>query len=129
MRDLLHQNDLPDDGVDDHLQHFVIATENERRVGAGGMEVYGQYGLLRSVAIDEAHQGKELGTALCHRLMEDAETWGVTEVYLLTTTAARFFEKLGFSLEQRENAPKVIQETEEFTSLCPSSTACMRMMC
>jgi amino-acid N-acetyltransferase len=50
---------------------------------------------------------------------------GAREIYLLTTTAERFFERLGYARVQREAAPVAIQQTQEFSTLCSSSSALM----
>ena len=52
-----------------------------------------------------------------------ARSRGVRELYLLTTTAERFFERLGYRRTGRENAPEAIRGTQEFSGLCPSSSA------
>jgi quercetin dioxygenase-like cupin family protein len=43
-------------------------------------------------------------------------------LYCLTTTADAYFTRLGFGLVPRTEAPKAIQATAEFITLCPSST-------
>jgi mannose-6-phosphate isomerase-like protein (cupin superfamily) len=52
-------------------------------------------------------------------------TRGVRDVYLLTTTAARFFERAGFATIPRDQAPLAICQTTEFRSLCPASATFM----
>jgi len=54
-----------------------------------------------------------------------AQSRGVREIYLLTTTAQRFFERLGYARVPREAAPVAIQRTQEFSTLCPSGSAFM----
>jgi amino-acid N-acetyltransferase len=54
-----------------------------------------------------------------------AKSQGAREIYLLTTTAERFFERLGYTRVPREAAPLAIQQTQEFSALCPSSSAFM----
>ena len=54
-----------------------------------------------------------------------AQSQGAKEMYLLTTTAVRFFERLGFVRVEREAAPVTIQRTQEFATLCPSSSTVM----
>jgi len=46
-------------------------------------------------------------------------------IYLLTTTAERFFERLGYARVLRDAAPVAIQRTQEFSALCPSNSAFM----
>jgi amino-acid N-acetyltransferase len=54
-----------------------------------------------------------------------AHSQGVSRVYLLTTTAEKFFDRLGYRKTDRESAPAPIRQTKEFSGLCPSSSAFM----
>lgn len=47
-------------------------------------------------------------------------------LYLLTDTAEAFFERLGYTRVARETVPLGIQQTEEFSSLCPDDAAVMK---
>ena len=51
----------------------------------------------------------------------------VTEVYLLTNTAAPFFGKQGFTVIERASAPAAILATSEFKEFCPDDSICMKM--
>ncbi|MCI0517368.1 MAG: hypothetical protein L0Y45_06000 [Woeseiaceae bacterium] len=50
---------------------------------------------------------------------------GVRQLWLLTTGAEHYFEKLGFLAASRALAPPEIRQTTEFTSLCPDSAVLM----
>ena len=50
----------------------------------------------------------------------------IKQLYLLTLTADRFFEKECFERISRESMPEAIQNTTEFTSICPVSSVCMK---
>jgi len=43
----------------------------------------------------------------------------------LTTTAERYFERLGFKAIGRDAAPPEVRETREYSSLCPSFSSLM----
>ena len=45
--------------------------------------------------------------------------------YLLTMTAADFFQKIGYEVNQRDKVPESIKKTEEFKNVCPVSAACL----
>ena len=126
VRRLLKANNLPFQDISDKIDCIVIARNNGKNVGIGGLEKLGEYGLLRSIVIDEQFQGKGLGGQLCNLLVKQAKVTGVKELYLLTTTAELYFSRLGFRKIQREQAPKAIQSTMEFKELCPASSALMR---
>ncbi|MEQ8534295.1 MAG: tyrosine protein phosphatase, partial [Imperialibacter sp.] len=55
----------------------------------------------------------------------DAARNGITELYLLTTTASKFFERIGYKVADRNTAPDAIKNTSEFSDLCPSSAVFM----
>jgi len=97
-----------------------------RLVGVVGIEVYGNVGMLRSLAVEPARRNTGLGV----RLVSDAETraaeQGVKTLYLLTTTAARFFAKHGYVAVPRSEAPAAIAATAQFSDLCPASSTFMR---
>ena len=47
-------------------------------------------------------------------------------LYLLTTTAVPFFERMGFAAIDRAEAPPAIAATREFATYCPESAVLMR---
>lgn len=100
--------------------------EGGRLVGVVGMEVCGTVGMLRSLAVVPARRNTGLGVSL----VSDAESWpaarGVCTLYLLTTTAARFFERLGYEAIPRSEAPAAIAATAQFSALCPASSTFIR---
>ena len=107
------------------LEHFLTAHVGKVLVGCAGVDVQGETGLLRSVAVDEAHRGTGLGKDLVAAAEELAKEEGVRMLYLLTTTAETFFTGLGYRKLAREQAPAEITGTEQFASLCPSSSSFM----
>lgn len=123
---LLETAGLPVDGLEAHLGDFVVAQADGGIVAAGGMELYGESALLRSVVVAEHHKGKGIGTAICERLEESARKRGVRDVYLLTTTARDYFAGRGYEVVGRNRVPAEIAATEEFTRLCPASAVLMQ---
>jgi amino-acid N-acetyltransferase len=49
----------------------------------------------------------------------------VRNLYLLTTTAERYFKEHGYEAVDRASAPPDIQGTRQFAGLCPASSAFM----
>ena len=123
---LLEANDLPSDDVRTAPARFFIAESDGEFVGAGGVEIHGSDGLLRSVVVVESARADGLGSTLCDELEERAKEAGVDKLYLLTTTAEGFFRQLGYEPIERETVPPGIRETTEFRDLCPSTATCMR---
>jgi ubiquinone/menaquinone biosynthesis C-methylase UbiE/N-acetylglutamate synthase-like GNAT family acetyltransferase len=108
------------------MNSILIASFSSETVGIGGIEIHGEYGLLRSLVITNSFQGKGYGKALCKKLIQQAKNKGVNEVYLLTNTASGFFKKLGFEETNRSMAPTAMHNTTEFKELCPISSTCMK---
>jgi amino-acid N-acetyltransferase len=123
---LLEQLDLPLAGVDDQLQTMLVAREDGRVVGAAALELYPDGALLRSVAVERQQQGRRLGHQLTEAALQLAATHGVDTVFLLTTTAERFFPKFGFEQVTRDDVPASVRASVEFRSACPESAIVMR---
>jgi amino-acid N-acetyltransferase len=117
---------LPLDGFALCLDRFWVAEDSARVIGAAGMEHYGDSGLLRSVAVAPEWRSSGIGRALVERVLEDGRAAGIREIYLLTTTAERYFPRLGFACVGRETVPAALQLSAEFTGACPDSAVVMR---
>ncbi len=108
-----------------HLETFFGIGSPDALEGVGGVELHGEVALLRSLAVDPAFRSRGIGRALVHAAEQCARSRGVGAIYLLTNTAARFFEQLGYSRAERNTAPQAVRQTREFASLCPDSAALM----
>jgi amino-acid N-acetyltransferase len=124
--DLLQKNRLPIAGALDHLNTALVARAEGRVVGSAELEVYPDGALLRSVVTDEMLRGRGLGHQITEAAVDLARTLGVPAVYLLTTTAERFFPKFGFTQISRDQVPPGVQQSDEFQSACPSTAIVMR---
>lgn len=121
---LLAGADLPTEDIGDHIQLYIWEEAGEINA-IGGWETFGQLALLRSVMTAPNQRGKGLGSQWVSRLMDTAKEKDLTDFYLLTTTAAPFFEKMGFRAVDRSIVPASIQQSTEFSSLCPSTAVVM----
>jgi amino-acid N-acetyltransferase len=126
LNDLLTSEGLPVDGVDFDRATYLVAAEEERRLGAIGLERYGSFGLLRSAIVAPPARGLGVGSDLTRAILDLARAEGLLSIFLLTTTAASFFARFGFSPIDRATAPKPIRRSKEFTSLCPATATLMR---
>jgi amino-acid N-acetyltransferase len=122
---LLDQHRLPLAGASDHLSDFFVAVDDGRVVGVGGLEMYDDAALLRSLAV--ASPGGGIGTELVEALLEHARQAGIGTMVLLTTTAAAFFPRFGFSVVTREDVPAAVHASAEFQGACPASATVMRL--
>jgi amino-acid N-acetyltransferase len=126
VRALLERHHLPIDGVDERLDATVVARDGARVVGTAALEVYADGALLRSVAIDPEIQGQGLGRELTEAALRLARARGARTVFLLTTTAERFFPKFGFEPIPRADVPRSVQASVEFGPGCCASAVVMR---
>jgi amino-acid N-acetyltransferase len=92
-----------------------------------GVEECCGYGLLRSTAVATGWQSRGLGRHLVERAITEAESRGVKALYLLTTTAERYFPNFGFATIPREQVPEPVRATSEFKSVCPASATAMSL--
>jgi len=127
LRALLRAYDLPiDDLTPEHCSHFFVAANGEALQGCVGLEPRGDAALLRSLAVAPAARGEGLGARLVEALERHARREGIRALYLLTTTAAEYFNRQGYERIQRDALPRPIQQTEEAARLCPATATCMR---
>ncbi|HUP89699.1 MAG TPA: arsenic resistance N-acetyltransferase ArsN2, partial [Longimicrobiales bacterium] len=128
VTELIQSSNLPIEGVTDQFpQGYAVATYGDRIVGVAGVEVYGGDGLLRSVAVHNARRGFGVGVQLVRDRLQWARHQQLRDVYLLTTTASAFFERLGFEHIERASAPEEMQRAPEFADLCPSTSTVMKL--
>jgi amino-acid N-acetyltransferase len=125
IRRLLDQNGLPSADVGEHLAGFLIARADRDLAGIVGVEPHGSAALLRSLCVVEERRGRGLARALCAGAEAVARGTGARELYLLTTDARAYFEKLGFDVCKREDVTPAIQATAQFRTLCPSTATVM----
>jgi amino-acid N-acetyltransferase len=122
---LLTASHLPLAGVRESLQDFLVAERDGVLVGVGGLEVCCDNALLRSVAVDPAWRSRGIGRDLVTELIARAEARGIHALWLLTTTADRYFPGFGFRMARREDAPDDVRATAEFREACPASASVM----
>lgn len=123
---LLKNSKLPYQDITLNNNLFIsYHDEHGKMIGSGGLEFYSNYGLLRSIAVDENQRGKAIGKEIVKDLLERAKNNSVKEIYLLTETAHDFFLKRGFQDIAREHVPAEVKASSEFASVCPASAACM----
>lgn len=126
IRQVLVAVALPLAGVETQFPDaYVVYRRGEAVVGVAGLERYGATGLLRSVAVLPSHQGAGLGRELVENRLRYARDLGLRDVFLLTTSAPTYFSRFGFVPAERASAPAPLQESLEFSSICPSSAACL----
>ena len=125
--DLLTASGLPLEGVEAHVDSFLVVFQNGGLVACAGLERYGVAALLRSVAVAKTHRGNGLGQRLVAQLVEIAHADGIESLVLLTVTKTGFFERFGFQVISRADAPAAVQYSVQFQTVCPASAKVMRL--
>ena len=104
--------------------YYVAATEEIQMLY--GFELYGTDALLRSVWIAQERRGKGFGHDLMGSILKQAKALNISSLYLLSTTAAPYFERGGFVEIKRTDVPASIENTNEFKNYCPDTAICMK---
>lgn len=125
-KNLLVENDLPIEDIEASPITFFIATMNNNTVGTIGLEHYHEIGLLRSLAVKNNYKDLKIGSDLIEHLVKYCKKNSIKELYLLTTTAEKYFEKFNFQRIPRVDTPTVIKETKEFAMICPTTAVIMK---
>lgn len=106
---------LPTDDVRDKGPMFWrYHTADDIPAGFGGMEVYGDLALLRSIVVLPVVRQHGFGDAIVAALENEARTRGCSAVWLLTTTARRYFERLGYAVRAADTIPAAIKSSRQF---------------
>ena len=114
-------NDINQDGVS-----LFVVEKNDHHIGYFGVELFGQDALFRSMIVLPDERDKGYGAGIWGLALGMMKENGIQDIYLLTNTAATFFEKQGFSVYDRKAVPEAIGETSEFVDFCPEDSVCMR---
>jgi amino-acid N-acetyltransferase len=122
---LLTASRLPLVGVKENFSSFVVAEEGGRIVGAVGLERFGSIALLRSMVVSEENRGGGIGGQLVERILDYARNDGIEDLFLLTTTAEKYFPRFGFAPTTRSAVPSALKASAEFQGACPDTAAVM----
>lgn len=130
IQELLAANELPWSDCTEHLGNFVViekATKGKTQLCAvGGMEVHGNIGLIRSICVQAECRDRGLGKVVYKSLEDRAGQLGLNGLFLITTTAETYFERLGYHIQDRSSLPDPICKTRQFSELCPTSAIVMK---
>jgi amino-acid N-acetyltransferase len=126
LRSFLERNKLPYKDIVSQDNLFLLYYDSAGDVlGSGGLEIYGDAALLRSVAVRESERGKQVGKQIVKDVLKRALEQKIQSIFLLTETAHDFFLKEGFSDISRDEVPANIKASTEFSFVCPASAKCM----
>ncbi|WP_153112017.1 GNAT family N-acetyltransferase [Propionivibrio limicola] len=118
---LLHTCRLSTDDIPSESPPFFFGIRaGGRLIAAVGLELYGDVGLLRSLAVDDGWRGQRLGSALVAFAETHAFNHGANTLYLFSSTAVPFFRGHGYVVTRRDEAPEAIRKTPQYAGRCSS---------
>ncbi|HYT05920.1 MAG TPA: GNAT family N-acetyltransferase [Gemmatimonadales bacterium] len=109
-----------------HIKEYVVAvaphpSSDGGVVGCGSLKVYLRaLGEVAALAVRPDYQGTGVGRALTQALVAEARAHGLAEVLALTRKPA-FFQKLGFTVAEREHFPLKVWAD---CARCPRQNCC-----
>ncbi len=127
IRSILFECGLPNDDFGDEDVTFLLAESDETIIGTIGLESYPPLGLLRSAAVLQPFRDRGIGAILVDALVREALSRSLGELVLLTTTAEKYFGKMGFTRIGRETLGGPILLSGQFTGTRCSSAAVMTL--
>src|SRR5689334_7358561 len=94
----LAKSELPTADVEESGRLFWrFETRDEVPVGFGGLEIHGEDALMRSLVTLPPVRNRGVGTAMVAALEFEARLHGCGSIWLITTTAGDFYERLGYA--------------------------------
>ena len=81
IKELLNISKLPSDDIDDHINNFIVIEEKEEIIGAGGLEIYDDIGLVRSIAVVADHRNKGIGGKIYRLIEAKANDKGINNIW------------------------------------------------
>lgn len=124
---MLAKAKLPIVGVRRHIAHFRLAKQEDKVVAAGGLELYGEQALLRSIVVDPEQRNKAYGKEIVRDLCHSAQQAGIRDLYLKTVSASPFFAELGFQKLPYDQVPSSLKKSSQFRGSCPASATVMHL--
>lgn len=105
---------------------LYLLKEGDQPVGTAGLDIFEDCALLRSISVISPVRGKGYGKALNGQIEQYAKESGISCLYLITNTAKDFFNSQGYCVIDRAGAPDAVKQTDQFSSLCPSTAVVMK---
>ncbi len=124
---LLQHSGLPTVGIALEAAEFLVAeTKPNEIIGVLGAQHDTAATLLRSFAVAERWRKQGVGMSLVKAMLERLQAQNRKVLYLLTETAAAYFERLGFQFITRKEIPPSLLVQSGLDQACPCSSQCLQ---
>jgi len=137
IKALLLRVKLPTAGIPEDIAELWLirdeeaakdASKERTAVGCVALEIYGETGLLRSLAVHPDRRGEGLGWTLAEIIQLRARQRGLRQICLLTEHATDFFaEKFGYQPIARDELPADVTRSSEFQRNLTDRSVTMRL--
>lgn len=129
IAELLQRSKLVREEISDKSCSSFFTLRNERGLaGCVALEVLGDDGILRALAIDTESRGVGYGWMLADMAVSHARYRGVKRIYLLTATASDFFAtKLGFRIIDPSTVSSRVSASAAFAQSSETGVVAMRL--
>ncbi|MEE0649032.1 MAG: GNAT family N-acetyltransferase [[Clostridium] scindens] len=84
----------------------VIERETGNRVGGAALAYAHDVFIIKAVAIEQAYQGKGLGTMVVKDAIKEAQGRGAVKIFLVAKVP-EFYKKLGFQVVDQQSASDI----------------------
>ena len=128
LRQLLSSSGLSNDGIEGRLEATLVCRDEQGIAATACLEIAGDYGILRSVAVRQDLRGSGLGMLASAAAMRMGRGEGIREFALFTETAQAFFERLGFDAVERDELPGPVRVSAQAAECTGSATAMTRSL-
>jgi len=89
----------------DHLRDYLLSEEDGSIIAVCAMHiVWDDLAEIRSVAVSKKYRGKDIGRKLIRKLLREAKTLGIKNVFALTYQPG-YFKKIGFEAIDKNDLP------------------------
>lgn len=96
-----------EDEVATNIRSYVLAKDGEKLVGYTALHIHSRrLAEIRSLIVDEAYRGQNVGQRMVQFTLEEAKNIGVEEDVLVLTYLPQFFLKLNFKEIDKEVIPE-----------------------
>jgi amino-acid N-acetyltransferase len=96
-----------EDEVATNIRSYVLAKDGDKLVGYTALHVHSRrLAEIRSLIVDEAYRGKNVGQRMVQFTLDEAKNIGVEEDVLVLTYLPQFFLKLNFKEIDKEVIPE-----------------------
>jgi len=116
---------LPTDDIQSDGPMFWRFENEDVPVGFGGLQVFGDQALLRSVVTLPPVRKRGIGSAIVTVLETEARAFNCRVMWAVTASAASFFTQLGYRACERDEAPDAVRGSGEFTRPGTASEICL----